>query len=407
MIVASDAQAPLGTLHGTATEWPDPYRILFPLGIAFAIAGVAPWIRFGAEAIPSAGSLHMALMIEGFEQSFVLGFLLTALPAFTRGARCARWELAMGALLLAAFALFAFTGPGWAAELAYAASVALIGWALTSRIVRVRRLPPEEFLFVGVGLLLGLCGAAVMIASQRLGWAPTSPRLGERLHSLGMTLSIVLGVGGLLVPTFSGIREPLRVPGIAGAHERDGRRRLYVPVALALIGAFALEAIGLARTGAFVRAVAASVLLLLVWKLWRRPQIKGPVPISLWASGWILLLGLWFAALWPSLTLAAYHIVFVGGFGFLTIGIGTRVTVAHGKHPLSAEPRLMTPLVFAAMVLALVVRVAAELMLHPVNLLRSASAVLWMLAWALWASRALPRMLKLAHRPQVAPRVQV
>ena len=33
--------------------------------------------------------------------------------------------------------------------------------------------------------------------------------------SLGMVLSLVLGLGGLLVPTFSGMAPPLVVPGRA------------------------------------------------------------------------------------------------------------------------------------------------------------------------------------------------
>src|SRR5512135_2057051 len=90
---------PGGAAPPAGTAWPEPYRLLFPLGAAFALAGVAPWLAapFG---VAWPGPLHMALMIEGFEQSFVLGFLLTAMPAFTRGGRCARWELAAAVLLL-------------------------------------------------------------------------------------------------------------------------------------------------------------------------------------------------------------------------------------------------------------------------------------------------------------------
>src|SRR5580765_3563716 len=78
-----------------APSTPDPYRVLFPLGVMFAIAGAVPWLlhAFGRAAWP--GPLHAALMIEGFEFCFVLGFLLTAIPAFTHGARATPLELAV------------------------------------------------------------------------------------------------------------------------------------------------------------------------------------------------------------------------------------------------------------------------------------------------------------------------
>ncbi len=392
---------------GPDPAWPEPYRILFPLGGAFALAGALPWAL--AVLVPGAwpGPLHITLMIEGFEQSFMLGFLLTAMPAFTRGGRCSRGELATAVALMAVFAALALGGLAWAAHLAFGASALLIAWALGSRVARTRHLPPEEFSFVALGILFGLAGVAVLVAQGAFGQPPPAPRFGERLISLGMTLSVVLGVGGLLVPTFAGMRDPLGVPGVARPHERAGRRRLFALVALALIGAFVLEAWGHAGAGALTRAAGASVMLLLVWKVFRGPGQRGVLARALWTSGWLVLGGLWLAVGWPSQATTAYHLMFVGGYGLLTLGIGSRVTVAHGRHPFADESRLLTPWVLGALALALVLRLAAPLSGAGVLHAYAASAAFWMLAWALWAAAALPRILRTVRPAAPGPVVQL
>src|SRR6476646_10948863 len=62
----------------------DPYRLFFPLGILFGLAGVAIWplYSFGLTATYS-GRSHAFVQIYGFLYAFVAGFLLTAVPRFT------------------------------------------------------------------------------------------------------------------------------------------------------------------------------------------------------------------------------------------------------------------------------------------------------------------------------------
>ena len=91
---------------------PDPYRVLFPIGIAAAFVALLPWVAqalSGAPWWPAAlrpawpGPAHAAIMMQGFELAFVCGFLLTAMPAFTHGARATRMELGVVTTGVAAF----------------------------------------------------------------------------------------------------------------------------------------------------------------------------------------------------------------------------------------------------------------------------------------------------------------
>ena len=225
------------------------------------------------------------------------------------------------------------------------------------------------------------------------------PFFAQRLVSLGMVLSLVLGVGSLLVPTFTGMRNPLVIPGVAGAHERRGRLALYATLIAAFALAFVAELAGHARLGAMVRAATASVIGLMVWKLWRLPGRRDVPAFVLWGSGWPVMLGLWMVALDPAWTLAGLHLVFIGGFAFLTLGIGTRVLVVHGRHPIADERRVLTPLVVTLVVAALIARLAAEWWPAMAVHLFATSGTAWVLAWVLWGARALPRIAKVAASP--------
>jgi hypothetical protein len=232
-------------------------------------------------------------------------------------------------------------------------------------------------------------------------WQLFSPSLNPfagRLISLGMVLSLVLGLGSLLVPTFTATAAPVSVPGLTAPPARSNRLPLYLLLLAALAGAFVAEAWGRPVLGATVRAAAATVMILGVWKLWRIPRRRDAPAFALWTSGWLVLAGLWSAALVPAFTLGALHLVFIGGFGLLTLGISTRVTVAHGRYPLSDEPRVLSPLILSVLALTLLVRLAAEWWPAHTVLLLGVSGALWILCWLLWAWNALPRLLGVARR---------
>ena len=383
---------------------PDPYRILFPLGVIFAIAGAAPWVFHGLGRMPWPGPLHAALMIEGFELCFVLGFLLTAIPAFTHGARCSPLELAGAVAGPLAFGTCVALGLDTAACAAFALTLAWLALAVARRVVGAKLSPPEEFLFVGLGLVLGLAGGVVQLGAALRWWQEPTYRLGLHLVSLGMVLALVLGVGTLLVPVFAGIRSPLVIPGVAGAHDRRGRRPLYAALAATLALSFVAEGAGFERLGQLLRALVATVFVTAVWKLVRLPGRRALGAWAMWASGWLVVLGLWLAAASLAHAVAFHHLVFVGGYGLLTLAIGTRVVVGHGRYPVTDESRVLTALVVTAVALALAVRVAADWLparAQPHAL--ATSATLWIIAWLAWGLGALPRIAVVRGAPAASP----
>ncbi len=382
---------------------PDPYRLLFPLGVLFGLVGAALWPLHALGLIPYPAPLHWTLMIQGFEHCFILGFLLTAMPSFLHAERARPAELGVALAAMLGFLAFALSGKMAAAQGLYLVTIGLV-FTMGARRFRRSEPPPEEFLLVALGLLLGLAGGVTSFGTAAGFLSEPSPRFGLHLISLGMVLSLVLGIGGLLVPTFSAMREPLVIPGLAGPHERSPRRVLYLMLGVFLVAALLLDAAGRTGAGAWVRALAGSVALLWVWKIFRRPRARDLLSYCLWTAGWMVFVGLWLAALVPLRSLAAYHMVFIGGFGFLTVGIATRVVVRHGRHPLAAEGNALRTGVVGAIGLALLGRVAAEWAPRIYLGLLGASGLFWIVAWLAWASGALRYIARVAPPARSVPR---
>jgi uncharacterized protein involved in response to NO len=329
-------------------------------------------------------------MMPVFEMSFVLGFLLTSMPAFTHGPRCRPAELIFSATALAialVATLFAWTP---VAEAASFTALLTIAVALARRLRAGNQAPPEEYRFVAFGILAGLAGAALRFAIALGAPLDLPPRFADRLTSLGLVLSLVLGLGGLLVPTFAQFRDPLLIRGVAGPHERRGRRELYTGAIVLLALAFVLEVMHLPRAGSALRAAVAAAIVLVVWRPWRTPGRATAAAWALWISGWMVALGLAGAALDPAHEIGALHLTFLGGFALLTLGVATRVVVSHGRQPLAIEQTVLTGGVVAAILAALAARLGAEAMPANGAFWLGASGALWCGAWGWWGAKTIP-----------------
>ncbi|MBI3541946.1 MAG: NnrS family protein [Deltaproteobacteria bacterium] len=222
----------------------EPYRLYFPLGALAAIAGTLPWVTFGfglSGAYP--GLVHPDLMVGGFLFAFAAGFLMTAVPQFTGSARCRPGELAFGGVLFAALASVSFCGNrAWFHALSFA-SLACLALFCASRVRTRSHEPPRFFVFVGLGLLMGLAGA-LLLAAGDFGWLSDATwlALAKLLYTQGMTLSLILGVGTHLLPAIWGWSDlPIQITKL---NETPNPAKVIGPVlalAMSLLASFWLE----------------------------------------------------------------------------------------------------------------------------------------------------------------------
>jgi uncharacterized protein involved in response to NO len=205
-------------------------------------------------------------------------------------------------------------------------------------------------------------------------------------------LTLVIGIGSILVPGFLGIRENVIMPRMGGKAERFGRRGLYDILGSVLILAFVAEAAGHKTFGFSLRSAVVTVMLLFVWRIYRLPRKRDLPAYVLWGSSWGVFLGLWIATLVPLLETAGLHLTLLAGFGVMTMTIATRISVVHSGGAVADEQLVITPQVVAALILAIVTNFVAHV--SPVGYVTwlAASGIFWAIGWLLWTAGALPRI---------------
>ena len=361
------------------------FRPFFLAAGLWAAGGMALWIGmlWGGVALPVAFdpvSWHAHEALFGYLGAVMAGFLLTALPGWTRRPPLTGWPLA-GLLALwvvgrVAMAVSAWLEPLWVALADLAAPVALAGYLLRE-IVAGRNWRNLVVVALVAVLVAGNAGFHREAATGAFAASGAGLRLG-----LAAAVGMISLIGGRIVPAFT--RNWLRSRGSAL------RPAPFGPVdALAL----ALTLLALAGWVAAPAAAATGWLLLAA-------GLAQAVRLARWgarATGsealvWVLhagyafvplgLVGVGAAILWPAAVPAgaAQHLWMAGAVGVMTLAVMTRATLGHGGRPLTAGPG--TGMLFLAVIAAALTRVAAGWLPGQAMALWTLSAGLWCLGFA-------------------------
>ncbi|MGZ3687670.1 MAG: NnrS family protein [Bdellovibrionota bacterium] len=375
----------------------DPYRLFFPLGALAAILGTLPWVLFGfgfSGFYP--GLFHPDLMIGGFLFAFSAGFLMTAVPQFTGSTNCRKWELLSGgALFLALLAASFLDSRAWFHFLSFSSLLYLVFFCGQRVLTRTYE-PPRFFVFVGLGLLMGISGA-LTLALGDLGWISSASFLGmaKLIYTQGMILSLILGVGTHLLPAIWGWTDlPVQITKV---NELANPLKFFGPVialAALLLGSFLIEVESSQQVGWGMRAALVTYLAVRHWRILRKPKARGKVAFWLWISAWALLIGLWAPVFSPDYWVHSLHIAFIGGFGLMTFMVASRVTLAHGGygHRVDLRSRLLTTSAVLMLVAALTRAVAPLVPQAYLHHLAYAAGI-WVLAIVLWSAVFVSKMI--------------
>jgi len=334
--------------------------------------------------------MHVELMMGAFLLPFIAGFLMTAIPQFTASFECQKWELLWMACFLIGIATTGSFGlEGASLGLLFLAKIFLSIFCIRRYLSRKFE-PPPFFVFVGLGLAMGLVGTLIQLI---LG--PTV--IGKLLATQGMVLSLILGIGSHLLPAIWGWSElPVRITPVGeGNSLRNGTLRVGL-LALILLVSFALESQDSLRIAWLMRASLVTVLALTQWKIHRYPKERGKLVFWLWISAWFLGLGVWIPVGFPEYWVHGLHVAFIGGFGLMTFMIASRVTLVHGEYGHRPELRSKRLPVAAVLVLGAAVTRAIAIVIPSTYAHHLAyAAMLWVFGVFLWATEFVPKMLRL------------
>jgi uncharacterized protein involved in response to NO len=364
------------------------FRPLYLLGCVWGIVGVALWVYApGTITGQMPGVIwHAHEMLWGFVVTVAVGFLLTAASNWTGvnplhgpalGAACVFWLLARMGFLLPGGVAFGLAAVG---ELLFQ----LIATVAVARAIYGRRSQRNY----GVPVLM----AGLMLTNALYLWAAWQgdyELLMQRFNTGLVCMAVVaLLIGRRVIPFFaSRAVAGLSLPD----HSTSGQWQLGVgglAVLFSLLHWTTPQAIALALAG-----------LLAVWQLvaWR-PQAVRKVPLLwvLYAGYGGLALGLLLAAVqltgvvaraaWPT------HLIGVGGFAMLIIGMVTRTAMGHTGRPLKADRSMVIS--YLLVLLATVLRLAALLPTAAVLPLLHSSAAAWVCAFGLYLWRFVPWLIR-------------
>jgi len=381
------------------------FRPFFLLSALAAGAAMLAWLAALGGVLGQRGALtgiswHAHEMLFGFGLALLAGFLLTAVPNWTKlpavtGPRLLALIVLWGAGRLAVGLDAVLPGElVMAVDVAFPLSLALvIAWPiLRARSSRNYGIP------LSVGLLAVACAASHAAARGTL--ALRDPQMALRL-GVDLIIVIIVVIGGRIVPLFTG-NALKRAAGAGEAptvRTRDARDSLAVVTACAVV---AVDAAQLPSTvaGALFGVAALAQGARMVG--WRSPlTVREPL---LWilhvGYAWVALGYLAKAAAAFSPTLisgsTATHTLAAGALGTFAVGMIGRVSMGHTGRPLVASKTMTAA--FALVVSAGVARVMAAL---GVSAALHASATLWILAFAALAVAVAPVLLR--PRPDGKP----
>lgn len=357
-----------------------PYRLFFLIGTLGLFVGLGVWVIFGLiNPDFYMGQLHAHYMIGIFILSFVIGFLMTAIPNMSKTPAASHKEVAVQFVPLL---MSAFWGVFENQEKLFFGSVVVtllvIFMFCGRRILTCRQMVPDVFPMVIVGLSSGLFGALFFLLDM--------PVIGGKLFYLNLILSLCVGVGAKLVPML------LRL-GCSGSYSRG---EMWIVGAL-LTSACFIEVFLHETSGSFLRF---AVMTWVLWKYWRIYKLNGfntalAIGVRLAALSIFLgTLGLW---LFPNYRLESLHVLYVSGFALLTIMVASRVILAHGNYDLNLELRnwfIRIPV--ALIILAAATRVSAIFIEGSYEKHLAYAAVSFLIGVLMWGCFFLP---KLFNRP--------
>ena len=386
----------------------EPHRLMFFCGALQAVVAMLWWIfdlagRYAGAYSPISWSVppmwaHAWLLLYGLFPLFMFGFLMTAGPNWLGAGKMPRAAFVPSALAMAAGLLVFYAGLfAGSAFVAAGAFLHLAGWLWgSSALLRMAathwnanaRYAIVIFFFLAVGML-GDGVFALSVAKGSYGY------MAYALHGAVwfFLLPIFLGVSTRMVPFFSS-----RVLGETANYQPAWARPALMAGAL-LHGVLQMRG---AESLLWIVDLPLALVVLhltLKWGLAKHGGVRllAVLHISLAMLALALLLSALLsmavaAGALAHIGLAPLHMLVIGYFSAMVIGMVSRVSLGHSGRPLEADA--LTWNCYLGVVGAAILRAAAEVTpAAAMPTLMLAAAVLWLLAFGAWALRYVPMYL--------------
>ena len=364
------------------------FRPLYLLGCGWAIVSVLLWV-FSPHLITGemkGVAWHAHEMLWGFIATIAVGFLLTAAATWTArksisglplAGLCVAWIIARVGYLLPGLAAF------WTAATAESVFFGGVTWTLGRMIYaeRSQRNYGVPLLALGLGVTNGIYLWHLMQLDYGV--------LMQWFH-VGLLVMVILAllIGRRVIPFFAmrAIRE-LQIP-MQAASGRWQMALMLMGLVFSLLGNPSLAGLALATVGGIA-----------LWQLatWRPTAVlHHPLLWVLYTGYGGLAAGLMLAsATFSSLavhSIWSVHLIGIGGFSVLIIGMVTRTALGHTGRKLAVDWMIVSS--FVLVILAAIFRLAAFLPTALSLWLTQVSAMVWAVAFGCYLYRFSPILIR-------------
>jgi len=306
----------------------EPYRLFFPLGIFSLFVGIFLWVPsiWSGESYPIL--LHRSLVLNGFTGLFIGGFLMTAVPQFSKTQKANFFEVLIFFFITMLNFWFAYCDQEKTMLIFSALQPLILLVFMGRRILRRKENPPYSFVFIFTGLFLWLLSS--------LGGVFGDFETFKALHYEGAIASIILGVGSRLIPGILGHVEIVRAQ--RERYEKPLPILQTVPwyfylLILSFVGSYFLPE----NLGNYLRGIVVLIIGVFYYQLYRLPKIRSSLTWSIWIAGYLIIISFLLKALWPDGMIHAGHSFFINGIVLLSLLIATRVIQSHGPKDAALE----------------------------------------------------------------------
>jgi hypothetical protein len=327
-------------------------------------------------------------MIEGLMASFIFGFLGTAGPRLTSAPHFSFAEVT-ALLTLDLFAAGAHVGEAHRfGDICFFICLLLFARILIKRFRHRQDNPPPNFILVGLGMLSGIAGAALLSWSEDEQYS-FAYQLGSALLNECFVLLPVLGVAPFFIGRLLDLPSSNLPDSRAFSSQWKRQAAFNSLVGIIIVASFFLESLGSFRSAAWMRvaAVAGYLALRMPWR--GRTFLADYLRLGLL----FILTGFIAIAAWPGYRLGELHLIFITGFNLIVFTVATRVVLGHAGQLKRLQTRLWFFIIMSALLfLAMVSRVTADLsprarMIHLV-----AAAICWLAGSLFWIVKVIPKV---------------
>lgn len=315
---------------------------MFNLGVAAASLGLILWLAFYTGTLSSYPiRAHGSIMFFSFLFSFVMGFLMTAVPKMTRSAPASSHEILMALFLCSGHWFFYLFPLLYFSVWIVALQLSFIFIFIVRRVVQTKIIPFEGFVFLLFSFALAWFGVIWTLFFSGGDLKYFYIFCGE-----AFILNAICGIGVRLIPVISRAPAALAVDQI----NRFPAYAEFIIYGFLLNLTYILEFLGHTQLANGGRLVFLIVYTVLKFKIFQKPVQISAVGIGLKFALLGLIAGYGLITFNIGGYLAGMHVVYICGFTLLTIMVASRVAIAHSQRSINMEissvPLILTIVLF-------------------------------------------------------------